>query len=157
VLYNREVVLPWQAIASAADLNRLVADARAKLERYAVPEPLLADLLSSAFDHALAGSRSQAKSLVPLPELYREFRIAQVRRTLSGKPDRKLENADFPRFAFLYNLDRYRVTSGTKPGLVTLETGSQSDVQRGLGMVLNGLEATGDYRTYCYARRGAAE
>lgn len=157
LLYNREVVIPWQSIGSVSDLDRLVTDARGRLARYAIPDPLLTDLLSSALDCALSNSKSQTKSLVPLPELYKEFRVAQVRRTLAGKPDRKLEHAEFPRFAFLYNLDRYRLMTGPRSGVLTLETGSQSDVQRGIGMVLNGLEATADYRTYCYARRGTTE
>jgi hypothetical protein len=56
-----------------------------------------------------------------------------------------------PLWAFLYNIDRYRVLAGEA---VSPRLGFQScamrEVQDGRGVTINGLDAAGDYRRVCY-------
>lgn len=149
--YNREVVVGWMAIANARDFDRLVADGQKRLVSAELPEDAVPQLFWAAYEH-LRG-KNQVTARVALLDLYRELRVAITRHELStGKADRKLSRADFPKWAFLYNLDRYRRVLPSLPAetRLTLETGSQQDNKRGLTVVVNGLNAADDYRSYCY-------
>lgn len=78
--------------------------------------------------------------------------MALVRHELEGQPpDRKLRWGELPRWAFLYNLDRYRALGAAVPEArrLGLQTGSQQE-SRGFGMVVNGLDAQQDYKTMSF-------
>ena len=87
-----------------------------------------------------------------MPDLYRAFRVALVERELKqGRPDKKLAWAECPKWAFLYNLDRYRQLGSTAgEERLTFETGSQQDQVNGLGMTLNGLSQEQEYKVCCW-------
>lgn len=155
VLYNKEEVIGWKPVAAAEDLEDLEAKARAQLEKQALSEDELVGVVAAAFRRGRAERRSAPNpDLVPIHDLLREIRLELARRELSGsKPGRRLKTADFPMWALLYNLDCYRTISGRSGdgGLVGFQTGSMQEQQKGLGALLNGLDAVQDYRVFCYA------
>lgn len=155
LLYNRDPMTSWKAIGSQQDLEKLIAEATKSLESAALPESELPDVLWDAYEHLRrANARADGGAVrVPLLEFFREIRVVLARHELrSGKPDRKLTRVELPRWAFLYNLDRYRRLLPNLPAerRLSFETGSQHDHQKGLAMVVNGLDANADYKPYCY-------
>jgi hypothetical protein len=155
VLYNKEALVPWSAVAAEGDLDALLTSAARKLETAELPTERLVGLFWSAFEGALNAARKVTPTTrVPLREFYRAVRVELVRDELAtaSHPDARLKHAEFPTWAFLYNLDRYRSASAEIPPdkSLVLETGSQQDHQKGMAMVLNGLKATQDYKSYCY-------
>lgn len=157
VLYNRESLGAWQSIGSSEDLEELTTGGMRSLEAAAIPAIEFADALWEAYEF-LKRQRPQEPGgavRIPLRELYRETRVVLVRQELkTGKPDHKLVRwVDVPLWAFLHNLDLYRKSLVNVPSdrRLALETGSQQDHQRGLGLILNGLDPDSDYKSYCYA------
>jgi hypothetical protein len=151
--YNREPMGPALKIRTAEDLDSLVRSAEKQLGQAELPFEAMSEVARTAYQHLLAqGAAAGSNGRVPLAAFYREFRVCLARQELTGKPDRKLASAEFPRWAFLYNLDRYRKEAAAASGSERLmfETGSQHDHQRGLAMVLNGLDPAQDYKSYCY-------
>lgn len=153
--YNREPLLPWSPVGSPEALAALEARARATLDRAAWADELAIDVFWAAYEQerarrrAVGGGRAEA---VPLPDFYRAVRVALVRHELEGQqPDRKLRWGELPRWAFLYNLDRYRALGAAVPEArrLGLQTGSQQE-SRGFGMVVNGLDAQQDYKTMSF-------
>lgn len=156
-LYNREVLIDWSPVTSAA----VFADARGKaqllLKKEELPETVLKDAFWDTYQECLRLQQSQGRSsnLVPLGDFYRELRLTLVRRELTQKPDKRISQAEFPKWAFLYNLDRYRTLAASLPAdrRLALQTGSQRDTAR-LGMVTNGLDGRQDYQVVCYVLQG---
>lgn len=153
--YNHEPLVPWTPIRAAEDLAKLEQRARDLLQGQALPEDALSELLWEAYEQAHARRERQRVAhpeLIPILDFYAEFRIALLRQELRGqKPDRKFTRTELPRWAFLYNLDRYRALGAAVPEARRLgfQAGSQQEVQRGLGVTINGLDAGQDYRTVC--------
>lgn len=148
--FNREIVVAWTAIASRDEFDKLMASAEASLKSADLGGAIRRQLFWAAYQEARKGSKT---ALVLLKELYKQVRLQLVKLELeSGKVDKRLESADFPRWRFLYNLDLYRSEAGSLPAEIRLgfETGSQADHARGLAMVLNGLEPSEPYKTFCY-------
>lgn len=153
--YNREALTPWSPIGSPDDLTALEERARALLRGGTFPDEMLIAVFHDAYEGARAARRRGDKGrpeAVSLPDFYRGVRVALVRHELAGQgPEKKLRWAELPRWAFLYNLDRYRalgtaVPTGQRLGL---QTGSQQETRQ-FGMVVNGLDATQDYKTMCF-------
>jgi len=147
--YNREALVPWSPVGAAADLAALEAKARALLARAALPEATLRGVFHDAFGYARdrrRPARASHPGRVPLPDFYRAVRVMLVQYELAeGQPEKKLRYGELPRWAFLYNLDRYRALGAE----LTLQTGSQQE-SRQFGMVVHGLDAQQDYKTMCY-------
>lgn len=154
ISYNHEVIIPWSVVRSESELGRLIDKANAGLENMALPEGWLGEIFWRAFQRWLGTSgERESRSYAPILDFYRQVRMELVESELrEGKPDRKLRYADFPRWAFLYNVDRYRTISATLPPERRLgfESGSQREVAQGKGMTINGLDARGDYKKVCY-------
>lgn len=160
-LYNRQVVCPWLPVAEIEDMKRLLATASKHLDDAALPDDALMAVLTDAYDHLRSRARRTDASgvRIPLPDFYREVRVALARHELTtGKADRKLARAEFPMWAFLYNLDRYRRLANALPAeqRLNFETGSQHDHQKGIAMIVNGLDAKDDYKSYCYVFNASA-
>lgn len=162
-LYNHEELVRWTAVADATDLEKIEARGRALLERSALPDDLLIAVLWDAYLRARAehgAQRRQAPEIVPILAFYAEVRIALVRADLRSKrPDGKIAHAEMPRWAFAYNLDRYRALGSHVPEEQRLGfmTGSQSESTRRQCVTLNGLDASQDYKQMCHvlvSRRG---
>ena len=155
-VYNREPVVPWTAVANEGDLMAVFEKGVAMLERSAIPEVELIALVSRAFDDAIRTTTEtlRARGLVPVHDLLRSFRLERIRDELSrSRPGTALRNHDFPLWAQLHNLDRYREATPRVDGcsVVSFQTGSQQE--QGKSITLNGLNATNDYQTYVYAVR----
>jgi hypothetical protein len=156
ILYNHEEIVPWKPIGELNDLEKLEGAGLKLLASAEFPAAMLALTFWDAYEterDRRTRDRKTRPNLVPLPDFYRELRSAIVRFELAGqKPDRRLQFTDLPRWKFLYNLDRYRAEVQSLPSdrRLGFQTGSQQDVQRGLGFSINGLDANQDYKTVCY-------
>jgi len=157
VLFNREVVADWTPVRQGEQLEKLITTTDAKLKRAEIPIDLLRESLEAAYEMA---RRGRSAPRVSMPDFYRAFRVALVQKELKrGSPDKRLTWAECPKWAFLYNLDRYRqLGSAAGEARLTFETGSQQDQLDGLGMTLNGLSPEQEYKVCCWVikpeRRG---
>lgn len=152
--YNGELLLPARTITSAEDLQALETDALALLDKSAMPEEELERVFWRAYRSAiteLAEGNHEAKR-VPIKDFYVWVRLHHVGEELrSGKPDREVKRTTMPRWAFLYNLDRYRKLDGVdSTRRLWLDAGSSAEIGRGVGMVTNGLDARDEYKMICY-------
>lgn len=157
-LYNQEALTKWQSVGSVEDIQRAEKSALTLLEKAILPPELAPEVFWEAYVEARKrGSRSLDASLVPVNEFYRELRIALVRsRFASKKPNAKIDRfVDFPKYAFLYNLDLYRRQTPHIPAEIKLawQTGSMSEVSKGKGVVINGLEPANEYKCICYVKQ----
>ncbi len=155
LLYNREVVLPWQSVQSRDDLEKLEIKALSMLEKSKLPDPVLMKVFWNAYQYIReqrVKSGISNSDMVPILDFYREVRAQLVRVQLeTKKPDSKLAYMDLPRWAFLYNLDCYRAIKPlTQEQRLGFQTGSQVEVSKGMGFVANGLDAREEYKTFCY-------
>lgn len=157
VLYNHEVLVDWKPIRSVEDLQRLQQAADKLLTGTELPAEMLANVYWDAYvqlrDRQARPGKARPESVAIL-DLYGEVRSTLVRYELEGqKPDRKLKYAEFPRWAFLYNLDRLRALGADMPAgrRLSLATGSQQEATR-IGVSVNGLDAGDDYKTMCYVQ-----
>jgi hypothetical protein len=163
LLYNHEVVVSWKAIGSVEDLKKLLAEGARKLEAAAIPEGLLPEIIWEAYEslsrtNKPAAPRETSGKRVKLVDLYPEVRVVLTRRELrSGKADKRLANTEMPKWAFLFNLDRYRrlLPSLSVNRRLTFETGSQQDHAKGLAMAVNGLDPTAEYKSFCFVYIGS--
>lgn len=155
-LYNHEVVVDWTPIAAPDDLEKLSKRAEAHLASAAFPDEMLLAVFGDAYEFERVCRQKLGKlqpDLVPVLDFYREVRAQIVRFELREKsPDRTLKLVDLPKWKFLYNLDRYRAMAAEIPEArrLALQTGSQREVERGMGVTVNGLESRLDYKTICY-------
>jgi len=157
-LYNHEVLVDWKPIRGLDDVQQREQAA----ERRLADVELLSQTLIDVFWDAYGQVREQRRraetarpEMVPVLDFYREVRSALVRHELAGqKPDRKLRYAEFPLWAFLYNLDRYRALGVAVPAerRLALATGSQKDVAAKRAVSVNGLDADDDYKIMCYVQ-----
>ncbi len=161
--YNREALVPWSPIGGPEDLANLEERARGLLGRAAYPDEMLTTVFWDAYEGERARRRAADRprpETVPLLDFYRGVRVALVRYELEEQaPDKKLRYGELPRWAFLYNLDRYRALGTAVPEerRLGLQTGSQQE-SRTIGVVVNGLDAQQDYKTMCFIlpAKGAA-
>jgi hypothetical protein len=153
-LYNHEVVIGWKFIAAASDLESLLTSALTALDRHLIPARDLFTTVWAAYQDA--SERTKAKDgLLPIDAFIRALRLELLRQELSsGKLDKKLRRADFPLAGLLHNLDSFRQSQAAEhpPRQLLFQTGSQREQQKGLGAVLNGLDAREDYKVYCYIK-----
>ncbi|MEW5817138.1 MAG: hypothetical protein AB1798_17300, partial [Spirochaetota bacterium] len=163
LLYNKETVIGWQPVGNREDIDKAEERALAMLKGAELPANMLVEIFWDAYEQVKESRKKAGEAygqLVPILDFYREVRLALIRYQLKGKkPDKKLSYAEFPRWAFLYNLDRYRLLVSAIPEEKRLgfQTGSQGDVSSGMGVVINGLDAREDYKVICYVipARGA--
>lgn len=154
-LYNRETVISWQSVTSREDIEKLENKAIDLLRKHLLPEEILVKSCWKAYQNAkvlrnMPGAPNS--DLVSIDIFYREFRAQLVRTQLeTRKPDSKLNYMEMPRWAFLYNMDVYRLIKfSDNAKRLGFQTGSQMEVSKGMGFVLNGLDAQDDYKTFCY-------
>lgn len=155
-LYNHEALTEFRPIDSTEALQRLVQESEARLEKATLPDEVVIEVFWRAYRYLRAERKRTGKARadeVPIREFYAEVRVALVRQELrTGKANRKLAWAEFPEWAFLYNLDRYLALATKVPGDRRLrpQTGSQAEEARRMGMTVGGLKPTQDYKSYCY-------
>ncbi len=151
--YNHEVVVGWNPVSSADDLQALEQQALKALESKAIPEASLPELFLSAYRNA--PSRAEASPTVPIDDFLMQLRVELFRQQLAGRPDRRVAATalavDMPLWAFLYNIDRYRALP-VRDGQPRLgfQSCAMRETQQGHGVTINGLRPTDDYRRVCY-------
>ncbi len=154
--YNRERLVKGKSIATVEDIEKIEEKSLNMLKKAAIPAEILSQVFWEAYQEAQKKStRKRKASLVSLTDFYRELRIVLVRHKIAGRValSRKItQYADFPRWTFLYNLDLYRGLAQEieETKRLALQTGSMSEVNKGNGYVINGLEAQNEYKTMCY-------
>lgn len=153
-LYNEEVVVDWQPISNVEDIIQLEHQATSNLDKWAIPAESKPALFFEAYRSAQLMQENTHRDLINISDFYRELRLALIRRTdLKVKPQAKVSKYnEFPRYAFLYNLDLYRKMSSDIPENIRLgfQTGSMKEVNAGKGFVVNGLDPEQDYKLMCY-------
>jgi hypothetical protein len=154
IQYNREEVLGWMPVENPEELEDQFKKAESKLAGLELPSEVRAEVFWKAYEflrreNEAKGATSPGR--IPILDFYRRVRVELVGHELQGRaPDRKLTYTEMPRWAFVYNLDRYRDQGADGDHRVALETGSSDQQSKGLGLTTNGLEATNDYKTFCY-------
>lgn len=149
--YNNQVVLKWFPVSSVDDLAAKYVTVNKELERFRLPIDLLSEVFFDAYEY-LRWKRNNANSsndrAVPARKFYQEVRVALLRKRIELKQPYN----DLPLWAFLYNLDLYfaSITHIPQSKKLGLQTGSQHEVSKGFGIVVNGLDALQDYKTICY-------
>lgn len=153
--YAHREIDEWRPVASRSDLDSVLSEALARLERVEIDEAQLGAVFFEAYGVlALGGLESQgAARRVKLVELRREVHLAVLRRVLAKDADRPLGKVEFPSWAFAYNADRYRRIHRELPAQqrLSFETGSQQDHKVGLAVTMNGLDPKAEYKAFCYA------
>jgi hypothetical protein len=152
-LYNREVLINWQSVSNSENLLQVENNAKEFLEKASIQEELLTSVFAEAFTQSVQSNQANT-NIVPMLKFYSEVRIALIKHFFTeNKPNAKInKHIEFPRWAFLYNLDRYRAHAVSLPNQkrLGLQTGSQQEVSQGKGMVVNGLDPLQDYKVMCY-------
>lgn len=154
--YNHEQLIKGKSIATVEDIEKIEEKSLNMLKKAAIPEEMLAQVFWEAYLEARKKNvRKRKAERVSLTDFYRELRIVLVRQKIAGRSlHRKIvQFADFPKWTFLYNLDLYRLLAQEIEieKRLALETGSMTEVNKGNGYVINGLEAHNEYKVMCYA------
>ncbi len=153
-LYNNAVIIDWKPVSEEEDIKRYEEEALMKLQKYIIPKEKLLSYFSRSYNNALGNViDSQPVRRVPILTFYQQFRLLLLQEELEKKGlGAKLDYAEFPKYAFLYNLDLYLSYSNTLPysERLILQTGSQQEVAQGKGLIVNGLHPLEDYKVMCY-------
>ncbi|NLY42549.1 MAG: hypothetical protein GX066_00945 [Clostridiaceae bacterium] len=154
ILYNGEVLINWTYVSSKEDIVALEKKALNMLDSQLIPEEELIESFWDAYQQAVSKNKSTDSRLVPIKEFYKEVRITLIRRYLESKKiAAKLDKyVEFPLWAFLFNLDKYRALGKSIPEnkRLALQTGSMQETSHGKGLVVNGLNPDEDYKMMCY-------
>lgn len=155
--YNNENLIKWQSVADVEDIEKIENKSLDMLAKAAIPKDIIFQSFWDAYQAALTNKADKNDSqLVSITDFYRELRIVLVRQRIAGKSVyRKINKyVDFPKWAFLYNLDVYRSLFGAVKSeqMLTLQIGSMSEVSKGNGYIINGLDAESEYKVMCYIR-----
>lgn len=164
VLYNNEVVINWSNINSKDDFIKIEDKANNMLDEAAISEEQLIELLWEAYVQGINRLSGKSNSTtLPIQNLYKEFRIALIRKQLEEKKFTAKINKylEFPLWCFLYNLDLYRTWGSKIPAnkRIVLQTGSMQETSQGKGFIVNGINANEEYKVMCYVyafKEGAA-
>lgn len=156
-LYDREPLTTWTPILGASDVRTIFASSENLLDKAEIAEDRLVVAFLEAYQYLAA--RQEGMNLVSrriaLADLLDEIRVVLARTALKSKKRKDAEAAiQMPRWALLYNADRYRASAaGFAPDQrLMFETGSTRETEK-IGVTMNGLDAARDYERFCYVRR----
>ncbi|ADQ45917.1 hypothetical protein Calkro_1046 [Caldicellulosiruptor kronotskyensis 2002] len=151
ISYNNQTIIGWTRVNSKEDIKSLIEEAEKLLFQFLMPKDELIDIFWDAYKYARFKS---GRDVVSIFDFYTEVRLLQIRRYLEkNKPDAKITKyTEFPKWAFLYNLDIYRSIWDEIPKnkRLALQTGSMQETMQGKGMYVNGLNPDDDYKIMCY-------
>ncbi|MEZ0537224.1 hypothetical protein ACAG39_08225 [Caldicellulosiruptoraceae bacterium PP1] len=151
ISYNNQTIIDWTRVSSKEDIKSLIEEAEKLLIQYLMPKNDLVDIFWDAYQYARF---KNGKDIMSILDFYTEVRLIQLRRYLEkNKPDAKITKyIEFPKWAFLYNLDIYRSIWNEVPKnkRIALQTGSMQETMQGKGMYVNGLNPDDDYKIMCY-------
>jgi len=154
-LYNKETILPWTIARKKTDLDKILESAGkflldSELENR---ETIFQASLERQISYRIYSKEANPQR-VPIRDFYREVNAELVRMKFPARGTRKLNIPnDFPLWAFLYNMDRQFSSpkeDGSQP--FYLDTGSQAETSKGMAVCLNGLDASRDYKQYCFIK-----
>ena len=152
--YTTEELVPQSPIGDSAHLHQILARANELLASGLLTTARQEALFNRAYDYAVGvrrGANVNKPELVPLDEFYRECRSATIGIELIGKsPDRQVKAQPLPKWAFLYNLDKFRSDLRSVPAnrRFVMHTGSQSETRSPKAMTLNGLSPRKTSRSF---------
>ncbi len=154
-LYNRQALISWRSVIEVDDFIKAENESMSLLEGAKLPDNELADLFMNAYNFSIMTERlDEGRKAIRIGKFYGKLRLVLIEHELQAKgPSAKIEKfKEFPTWAFLYNLDRYRrYTALHSPeNRLGLMTGSQQEVSKGYGMIVNGLDPQQDYQVMCY-------
>jgi len=155
ILYNEEVISPWTAIRTAEDIERGVSKSIEKLKKCEIPEDQFRKILLNAY--LVIRTRQEKTSnpnpkLVLIKDLHKEVLIELFKHDIKNEKNlNRIFTQTLPTWTFLFNLDKYFLSSNRLPDNERLSfiTGSQSETERS-GMVLKGLTIESDYQKFCF-------
>jgi hypothetical protein len=150
--YNEETVAGWKAVTTARELKALYDAAVDRLKKNEIPTGVLIDAMRET--HEFLKSKQVNKDLfnvrsVPAVDFLKELNVVLYRKSLERKVSRL---KDTSKWVFLYNIDLYfsKLREVPSEKRLSLEAGSQLEISKGKGILLNGLDASQDYKIYCY-------
>jgi hypothetical protein len=150
--YNEQVVMPWKVTTTAEMLKAMYDGAIEKLNKNQIKAEAFIDAMWEAYEYLkskqMKGDLFNVQS-VPAVEFLNELNVVIYRKSLEKKVS-KLK--DTSKWVFLYNIDLYFSVLREIPSekKLSLEAGSQHEISKGKGILLNGLDAGQDYKFYCY-------
>jgi hypothetical protein len=156
IFYNRSVIIHQKPVNSSEDIKTYVKDSMEKLSKSKIEEKLLIDLVYRAYS-TLCSERAkqnpEGANRVPIIDLYKEIIVQLIKNEVWAKKtlNFKLKDFSFPEWAFLYNLDRYKILYDSIPENKRLIFGRGSQEQtKEIGVVLNGLNPNLGYEKFSY-------
>jgi len=150
--YNEETVAGWKAVTTAGELKGLYDAAVDKLKKSEIPTGVFNDAMWETYKF-LESTQVNRELFnvwsVPAVDFLKELNVVLYRKSLERKVS-KLK--DTSKWVFLYNIDLYFSMRREVPSekRLSLEAGSQMEISKGKGILLNGLDASQDYKVYCY-------
>lgn len=154
VLYNDAPIVDWSIVTSVKDYIDLEAEAKTKIEKYALPEDAFIVAFHSAVNELSLRGKSDTK-LVKLQNVYPEIIVQKVRQSIMHSKGRgRIAPLEYPYFAFLFNLDKFKTDSSSLPQekQLTFYTGSQVETES-FGVTLNGLDPEQPYKRFCFVAK----
>lgn len=155
-LFNKKRLMPGKNVACSEDIVRYETECMGMLKKAEVPEKEIGDIFYRAYLNALRKKRREKNTnadFIQIIDFYEEVQVELFRQQLHVK--RSVDSGitiNFPIWAFIYNLDRYRkLRKIPDKSRLILETGSQAETKKN-GVVLNGLDPKSDYKMFCYIR-----
>ncbi|NMB34431.1 MAG: hypothetical protein GX992_09460 [Clostridium sp.] len=154
ILYNGEVLINWTYINSNEDIVVLEEKALEMLDGQLILDQDLIESFWDAYQQALSRNKNTDSRLVEIKRFYVEVRLSLIRRFLESKNAAAKINkhTEFPVWAFLFNLDKYRALTKRIPEnkRLAFQTGSMQETSKGKGLVVNGLNLDDEYKVMCY-------
>lgn len=149
--YNQQVLTKWTPITNVEDLKALYSVTCEDLRKSEIPLLVFREALWEAYGYLKNrqdGSMFNRQS-VPAVEMIKELKVVLYRKALERKAPRLKDTSDW---VFLYNIDVYfsQLRAVPTEKRLSLEAGSQLEIAKGKGIILNGLDAAQDYKIYCY-------
>ena len=137
------------------ELMKLYNSAVNNLKNNEIPLDVFSEAMLETYEYLKSKQEKEDvynPQAVPATEFLKELDVVYYRRTLEKKA-RKLN--DTSKWVFLYNIDLYfsKIQEIPDSMRISLETGAQGEIQRGKGILLNGLNAGQDYKIYCYFKK----
>jgi hypothetical protein len=151
--YNRVPLTPYIAVTGPASIEEAEKQALQMLEAAVIDQERLTQWMWIAYKKTVAAKHNQLEGqAVLIHEFAEEFLLMALKDKEYTKNIGMNGKSELPLWIFLYNLDRYRLLGGQIPfnQRIGLQTGSQQEVSKGLGLTVNGLFADQDYKTMCY-------
>ena len=151
--YNEQVLNKWTPITKLEDFKSLYDSTSDKIRKCEIPFPILRDAMWEAYEYVRSKQNVSMfnRQSVPAKEMIKELKVVLYRKSLERKAPRLKETSDW---VFLYNVDLYfsKLREIPSDKRLSLEAGSQLEISKGKGIILNGLDAGQDYKIYCYLK-----